>query len=464
MQDRAAKGGWMKRELRGCRRFILGTIILAPLAGCLAARAAEPPSSTGGIDPALAEKFFNEAKAVSDADGGNMWGTRLYGSMLFVDETTRQVVANRPDYQNLLKEYGKVFTGTLPAEENIANTSRKWAGVDWTMVRWPLPENQLQRDVLMTHESFQRIQDQIGLGGVDSSCDHLDSRDGRVWMQLEWRALRAALAGPRKERHQAVEDALLFRGYRRSLFKDAAAHEQALEMHEGIPEYTGVALGTRDRAQAEAYAAAELQAAPSYTTFVRSFAYATGPAYGLLLDETKPKWQRTLKAQDDLSALLAQAAGVTLPASLKAAAEARAKAYGGKELMEAEDQRAKEKDQARKELKARFVEGPVLSLPMARYFTYSFDPTNQVPLEGLGTVYPYLRVSAAWGILEAEHGALLLVSESFINGVRVPAPQDIAARPLKGDGWTLTLNDGWTVIADTRKGDFKLISTTLAMP
>jgi hypothetical protein len=437
---------------------------VALLAGSFVTQAAEPNQAVVGIDRALAQKYFQEAKAISEADGGAMWGTPLYGAMLFVDEATRQVVANGPDYKEFLKAEGKVFTGTLPAEENIANTSMKWGGVDWTMVRWPLPENQLQRDVLMTHESFHRIQDQLGLGGKDSSCDHLDTRDGRVWIQLEWRALTVALVGPKQARRRAVEDALVFRAYRRSLFKEAAAHEQSLEMHEGIPEYTGIALSARNRAEAAGYAASALHAAPSYSTFVRSFAYVTGPAYGLLLDEAKPHWQRGLKAQDDISALLAQASGVTLPPDLHEAAEASAKTYGGKELMAAEDQRAKQKEQERKEMRARFVEGPVLSLPMAQYFTYSFDPTNQIPLEGLGTIYPYLRASSAWGILEARHGALLLTNEDAINGVRIQAPKDATARPLTGDGWTLTLNDGWTVVADSRKGDFKLVNTVLPPP
>ncbi len=463
MTLKATNGGGGRCGLRGWTGWLLALALMLTAASA-AARGAEPAKPAAGIDVTLAAKFFQEAKALSDADGGRMWGTPLYGSMLFVDEATRQVVANRPDYKNLLKAEGSVFVGTLPAEENVANTAMRWAGVDWTMVRWPLPQNRLQRDVLLIHECFHRIQEKLGLSGPDTACDALDTRDGRLWLQLEWRALQAALVGPKQTRRRAVEDALLFRAYRRSLFPGEAAGEQALEMHEGIPEYVGIALSARNRAEAEAYAAAGLQGAPSYPSFIRSFAYVTGPAYGLLLDGAKPGWQRALKPKDDLSALLAQAEKITLPADLKAAAEARAKAYGGAQLAAEEDKRAQQKIQEVKDLHARFVEGPVLTLPPASYFTYSFDPTNPVPLEGLGTVYPYLRVSAAWGILEAKHGALLLQKEGFVNGVRVPAPKDVKACPLKGDGWTLTLNDGWAIVAAARKGDYKLIHAALPLP
>lgn len=429
----------------------------------LAARAAAPAKKTG-IDPVQAAKYFQEAKAISDKDGGRMWGVPLYGAMMFVDPSTRQVVANSPDYKNILKQDGKVYTGTLPSGVNIANTSVRWGGVDWTMVKWPLPKNRLQRDVLLIHESFHRIQGQLGLNGPDTSCNFLDTRNGRVWIQLEWRALETALMAPKKMQHRAIEDALIFRAYRRSLFKDAAKDEQALEMHEGMPQYTGVALSARSRKEALGFAAGFLQYAPTYQTFVRSFAYASGPAYGLLLDEYKPHWQRSLKLHDDLGTLLANAAGIKLPKDLKAEAEKRAAVYGGKALMKTEDERAQKKAKQTAAMRARFVEGPVLTLPMTNGFNYSFNPTNQIPLKGSGTVYPYLRVSAQWGILEAKHGALMLTNNGQMTGIRVTAPKDSSARPLEGDGWSLTLNPGWSVVPAKRKGDFKVVRALGPLP
>jgi hypothetical protein len=40
---------------------------------------------------------------------------------------------------------------------------------------------------------------------------------------------------------------------------------------------------------------------------------------------------------------------------------------------------------------------------------------------------------------------------------RVPAPTDFSTRPLKGDGWSLELKDGWEVVPGERAGDVKLI-------
>ncbi len=59
-----------------------------------------------------------------------------------------------------------------------------------------------------------------------------------------------------------------------------------------------------------------------------------------------------------------------------------------------------------------------------------------------GTYYPAGEFSANWGKLSVEGGALLAPDN---RSLRVSIPLDASARPLKGDGWTLTLNDGWTV-------------------
>ena len=82
----------------------------------------------------------------------------------------------------------------------------------------------------------------------------------------------------------------------------------------------------------------------------------------------------------------------------------------------------------------------------------SFDPGNLVPLEGLGTVYPNIRVVDVWGVLTVARGGALL-NQTF-SAVNVPAPADASGRSLRGDGWTLELKDGWALVPGAREGDF----------
>jgi hypothetical protein len=84
----------------------------------------------------------------------------------------------------------------------------------------------------------------------------------------------------------------------------------------------------------------------------------------------------------------------------------------------------------------------------------SFDPGNLVPLEGLGTVYPNIRVVDVWGVLDVSRGGALM--NKTYSGIVVSAPPDASARPTQGDGWTLELNDGWMLAPGAREGDFVL--------
>jgi hypothetical protein len=82
----------------------------------------------------------------------------------------------------------------------------------------------------------------------------------------------------------------------------------------------------------------------------------------------------------------------------------------------------------------------VLRIPLGQ-FEFTFDPNNVQPLEGLGSVYPTMEVRDAWGKIVVTGGALMT---SDYKTLIVPA---------NGDGYTLTLADGWRVVDSVRAGD-----------
>jgi phage tail protein X len=409
------------------------------------------------IDPALAQKYFQEAAMICKEDNGKLWGHSLCGPMIFFDPATRTVVANQSDKEGRLTKKGDVFVGRVPDEVNCANTAIDWAGVRWSMIFWLyLGEDKYDRDRLMIHESFHRIQQEMGLPMSNPSNNHLDSMEGRIWLQLEWRALRQALMHQDRERRDAVADALIFRLYRRALFAQAATEEKALEMNEGLAEYTGVKLSGRADAELDAFIARRLQYVNERPTFTRSFAYESGPAYGLLLDGTNLNWRRHLKSSDDLGELLQKTFSLKLPDDLKAEAEKRAAKYDGENLRAAELKREQERLARIAAYRAKLVEGAHLILPLSKDVNYSFNPNNLVPLDNSGTIYPTMRVTDAWGILDVKGGALMVRENNKPALLYVPVASDNNARPLQGDGWTLQLNDGWMLEPAERKGDYTL--------
>lgn len=428
-------------------------MVLVGLLALVTCAAAQSPTS---IDTKLAAKYFRQLKQTSDRDGGKMWGASLYGPLLFVDPRSGNVVANQADLEQKLAPKDGVFVGTLPREVSPANTAFDWAGVHWTMVMWPVSEFRQARERLLLHECFHRLQAKLGLPARDAVNSHLDTLNGRIWIQMEWRALERALRQTGPARKAAVADALLFRMYRRSLFVDSANNENALEMNEGLSEYTGVKLSSADVQETAVRANLILRQARNNPTFARSFAYISGPAYGALLDLSGRPWRTDLKPGTDLGALLQQRYAISVGAS-EAAARAAVWRYEGDEIIAIETQQ----DQRRKlqiaEARKKYIDDPVLLLPLSAEVQYSFDPNNVFGIDASHTVYPTMRLVDSWGVLTVTNGALLeRDATGHVVLARVPAPADLSARPLKGEGWSLELASGWQVVPSERAGDVKL--------
>lgn len=423
---------------RKFRNLVFATCLLAaPVSNA----ESEPQSA---IDPGLARQYFAEARALSDREDGKLWGRALYGPLMFVDPVTRTIVADRADQAGKLKPSAGVFVGALPPEHNIANTAFQFSGWRWTMVVWPLPKDRDARGLLLIHELWHRIQDDIGFPASSPANAHLDTQEGRYWMRLEWAALRQALQLQGAERKQGLADALTFRDHRRSLFTDAAADERGLEMNEGLANYTGTAAAGATVEDRIRLAIHELNAGERKPTFVRSFAYASGPAYGLLLDDVKPGWRAGLKANDDLGAILGEAIGFKPSPELAHAARDRAVVWGGEAI--ATEEAARELDRRARvaAIRKKLVEGPTLHLRFSN-MRIQLDPDGLIPLDDLGTVYPTARIVDSWGVLTVTDGALI---DANWSGVRVAAQAETAARPLSGPGWTIDLAAGWSVVPE----------------
>ena len=131
-------------------------------------------------------------------------------------------------------------------------------------------------------------------------------------MRLEWRALARALRESGEPRALAVREALAFRQARHARFPDKVESERALDINEGLASYTQTVLAAQSEADAIASALDSLAAAEGGESFVRTFAYASGPAYGLLLDAASPGWTRKVRVSDDPAvAVDARARGTT---------------------------------------------------------------------------------------------------------------------------------------------------------
>lgn len=440
-----------------CRRMLVKRAVTVPVLylslACVQA-GAQVASGIGAIPQGKASDYFREAQRLCGLDNGKLWGVSTCGPILFVDPKTREVVASQQDGAGLLHRDGDVWLGHLPNSENIANTAVEWSGTYWSEIFWPLSEGDTaQRDTLMEHELYHRIQERLDLspGTVDNA--HLDTVDGRYYLQLEERALAASLATSDHAAHKrAMEDAFLFRARRYQLFPKANEEEKALELNEGLAEYTGVRLGNLDKTAQVRVTLTDLDRQQKVPTIVRSFAYGTGPAYGLLLDEYLPQWRLRVTIHTSLSELLEQAVHWHPPVDLAETTTRRATVYGGPALLKAEQERDALRQATIKKYQALLVQGRTLTLRF-RHMKVQFNPQNLQPLGDAGTVYPTIRITDDWGVLEATSGALLKPDWS---AVVVSAPEHSGEDLMTGEGWTLHLKGGWKAVAGEKKGDLVL--------
>src|SRR5687768_2947326 len=161
------------------------------------------------VQPELAKRYFEESTKPCERDAGRLWGVSLCGPLVIIDQATgtRATSQAEPD-------------GPPPRFPGLVDGPVSWGGLRWfSMPLHLIPEKDADlRQQLLLHGLFHRIQPELGFMTEDGSNEHLDTLEVRVWMQLEWRALRRAIESSGGDRADAIADALAFRRERRRLF------------------------------------------------------------------------------------------------------------------------------------------------------------------------------------------------------------------------------------------------------
>ncbi|MDQ4079748.1 MAG: hypothetical protein M3125_03245, partial [Gemmatimonadota bacterium] len=221
------------------------------------------------------------------------------------------------------------------------------------------------------------------------------------------------------------------------------------EIREGLATYTGVAAWANSPADAAHAAVSALAAGESQPAFVGNFEAHSGPAYGVLLDDLLPGWRRKVRSTSDLGDMLASA--INRPATMDVAVAAAR--YDATTLRTAEEARDRAQEVRVAELRRRFVDGPVLTMPAGGSGTS--DTRGSVGIPGVGTVlFNNFTLSARWGRLNADSGVLRAADGTTLS---VPVTVPLEGTTLQGDGWSATLKAGWVVRPAARPGSFTIV-------
>src|SRR5262245_52048131 len=237
------------------------------------------PPAAAQVDQQRAQEFFKEAQVLCERDGGRLWGMSICAPMVIGDARTQTFATSQPPPDAPRPRVLGYLNGPLQWGDTM------WAAMSWdTMANWPAAT----RGEAFLHESFHIIQKRLsidlGMSPAIDTNEHLDSLEGRYWLRLEWRALARALRESGESRSEALRDVLAFREARHKKFPEYVDAERAYDILEGFASYTQTVLAAPSTGDAIARGLELLKGAEDGESFVRTFAYNSDPAYGLLLD------------------------------------------------------------------------------------------------------------------------------------------------------------------------------------
>ena len=423
------------KSLLFMKNFIV--IFLIIIGGCTSQ--SNKNALVSDTDLEYAKSVFTELQQALQLDNGKLWNFKLDGPVLLINKETKVVIANEPDEDGTLTKQGELYVGILP--ENIVggNTTIEWLGKRWATYSLPLSEDRATRVDGLIHESFHRIQPEIGFDNItDNHSVHLDTKDGRIFLKLEYEALNSALQSDEPLVH--IKNALHFRQYRHQLFPDSKNVENSLEIMEGLAQYTGSILSPRTDEEYKQYYITLIEMSKGFPSYVRSFAYFTIPVYGFFMKQDDEQWNLKINRDTNLTDFILAFYKLDQTTKNYETIKKIGKLYGIENILEAEDLREKNRLDQERKYKSIFLSDSVLVIPLQK-MSINFDPRNITPLDSFGSVYPIMIVTDNWGILHVDSLGALMSPEW--NKVTLSYPKSITDSLVLGDGWRLKLNSPW---------------------
>lgn len=395
--------------------------------------------------PEKALVYFTEIKAICDKDNGTLWGKNLYGPVLFIDRTSREIVANMPDSDGLLKGKDGVFTGIYPRELLISNTPVSYGGTLFALIPLPPEEDEFRIKTQAIHSLFHRYQKLAGTSSFGYNTNNMDEKEARLWIKLEWKALRKALTTAGEEQRLAIRDALIFRGANRELYQKYAKDENLFENYEGLATFTYTLLCTQSPEEYKARLFENLDRVYEMQSYSRSYGFIHGALYASLLKEKEFDFAKIKTNEIDLGNTVKDLFTIELPVICRDVAGSLAMNYDIAGINKEEDRRLADLQESLHKQISIFTEKPVVFVELESPY-FDFEPENIHSLDTLGTLYTSIRVSDNWGKLTVNKGGCL-VSNNFkllrITGKGFKAD----SRHITGEDWSLLLNDDYELVA-----------------
>jgi hypothetical protein len=363
---------------------------------------------------------------------------------MFVERTSRRIISNYPDSERTLKGKDGIYTGLYPKELVLNNAPVIFGGTKFAMVPLPPEEDCFRIKSRAIHGLFHRYQEENGIAPAIFNQKNMDEKEARLWIKLEWKALRKALLEKGEERARSIRDALIFRGSNRELYSEFAREENHFEDYEGLTTFTYLKLCCTSESDYQNRLLEYLDRIYSMPSYARSYGYIHGALYASLLNDKGFDFQQIKSDTLDLGKEVKEAYNIELPKICRDVAGSLALSYDVALINEEEEKRLTDIHKRLHDLTSTFTEKTVVYLELESP-SFDFEPENIHPLDTLGTLYSSMRVSDNWGKLSVDKGGCL-VSNNY-KYLRITAKGFTEDKNhMTGDGWNLFLNPGWELV------------------
>ncbi|OFY67218.1 MAG: hypothetical protein A2Y71_06760 [Bacteroidetes bacterium RBG_13_42_15] len=393
--------------------------------------------------PEKAAACFKNIEEICNRDGGDLWGANLYGPLMFVDRNSRKIFANQPDKDGLLKLKDGIYTGLYPKENIINTTAIYFGGTHFGIAPLPNEEDDYRILSRAIHSLFHRYQQTTGINPEYFNAFDMDEKEARIWIKLEWKALKKAIVSEGEEQKLAIRDALIFRGSNRESFPKNTDMENRFETYEGLATFSYLLLITKSPEEYKSRLFETLDRIYSFQSYSRSYGSIHGALYATLLYFKGFDFKTITTDTVDLGKSVRELYQIELPRVCRDVAGSISINYNITEIYNEEEKRLQDIKERLNNQVSVFTEKPVVFLELESPY-FDFEPEDVQFLDTLGTLYQTMRVSDNWGKLTVNKvGCLVSNNYKYLR---------ITAKGLKtdknhiyGEGWQIILNDGWEI-------------------
>jgi len=389
-------------------------------------------------------RYFNKVEEACNRDNGKLWGKNLYGPVMYIDRSSRKIMANHPDEEGLLNEKDGIYTGTYPRELLINNIAVQYGGTLFAMA--PLPNEEDEYTIInrAIHGLFHCYQESIGWTSSGYNTSNLNEKNARLWIKLEWKALRKAINAEGLEQKLALRDALVFKGSNREQYPGYILDEIRFENYEGLAAFTYILLTSESPGQYKDRLLEYLDRIYTRPVFSRSYGAVTGAIYANLLYIKGYDFKNIKSENVDLAEEVKKLYEIQLPEVCRDVAGSIALNYEIGVIQDEEAEREADiRDRIHRQIST-FTEKPVVYLDLESPY-FDFEDSDIHPMDTLGILYSALRVSDNWGRLTVENGGCLVSNN--LKYLRITSKDYKADKNrIEGEGWHLVLNSGWAMV------------------